>query len=70
MTTDVETISETERACVWQPVMLISAGRVECDCGAKAIFIQLDDHETRDGDNEYGYVAWCQDCWQRETEGK
>jgi hypothetical protein len=70
MSLDVEEVKETETAFVWQPVMLIAPTRVECDCGAKAIFVQLDNHETSDGLNEYGYVAWCQDCWKRETEGE
>ena len=54
----------------WQPLLVIVSKRIECDCGAKAIFIQLDDFETADGQRDYGYVAWCQDCWKRETEGE
>lgn len=61
-----------EHSMVWQPVMLVVKARVECDCGAKAIFIQLgtpDELDADTTDTDYGYVAWCQDCWARETEG-
>lgn len=54
------------KSYVWQPLIVIMRERIECDCGTKAIFIELDHHETTDGENEYGYVAWCQDCWERE----
>ena len=66
MDTHIAEEKQTETAYVWQPVMLIVPERVECDCGAKAIFIVLDDHETNEGGNEYGYVAWCRDCWEKE----
>lgn len=59
---------DTEREYVWQPLMVIAPQRIECDCGAKAIFVVLDNHETREGASEYGYVAWCRECWQREQE--
>lgn len=50
-------------APVWQPVMLITPRRVECACGAKAIFVLLEgDLERPD------YTGWCQDCWAREQE--
>lgn len=61
----------------WQPVMLVTDQRVECGkCGALAIFVTLEaprkypDMASRvdASDIEWGYAAYCQDCWRRETE--
>lgn len=52
----------------WQPVTLIVNNRLECECGAMAIFIVLDDMERDDTGKftNWSYSAWCQSCWERE----
>jgi hypothetical protein len=55
-----------EEPMVWQPVMLVVSKRIECGCGAKAVFVVLDDNS--DASSDYGYTGWCQDCWRREQE--
>lgn len=52
---------EAERA-KWQPVMLISPTRLECRCGALAIFMCL--AVDADGDICDG-EAYCQPCYER-----
>lgn len=50
----------------WQPVMLVTQGRIECDCGALAVFVILDGAPNRI--EEWNYSAWCQQCFEREQE--
>ena len=56
----------------WQPVMLVADRRIECACGALAIFIVLN-RENEDASDatrsDWGYTAWCQACWAHEQEG-
>lgn len=52
----------------WQPVMLVMARRLECHCGALAVFVVLDMTEDNDGHKDFEYGAYCQDCWQKDTE--
>lgn len=61
---------ETEQAVrtKWQPVMLVATRRVECACGALAVFVLLEDGE--DGADDWTYSPYCQDCWQRESEAE
>ena len=56
-----------EERMKWQPVMLVVSKRVECECGALAIFVILDeDEEQSDKDGrDMGYTAWCQSCFER-----
>lgn len=52
----------------FQPVMLVMERRLECHCGALAIFVVLDKTEE-DGDHtQFDYGAYCQDCWQKDHE--
>ena len=59
----------------WQPVMLVADRRIECRCGALAIFIVLncedDAPDGATGDRaDWGYTAWCQMCWAHEQGGE
>jgi hypothetical protein len=49
----------------WQPVMLVLEKRMECDCGALAIFVTLDYTVGEDGKRDYKYNAWCQHCFKK-----
>ncbi len=53
----------------WQPVMLVVSRRVECKCGALAIFVT---GKLTDNPDEYAVLedvdVWCQECWQKEQE--
>ena len=55
----------------WQPVMLVADRRIECACGALAIFIVLNGEDAPDDTTraDWGYTAWCQACWAHEQEG-
>ncbi len=53
-----------EQTFKWQPVMLITDKRVECKCGALAIFVILEEDEESDRH----YTTWCQSCFQRAQE--
>lgn len=56
----------SEEQAKWQPVMLVkSGGRLECECGALAIFVCLDENEDGDG---VDYTAWCQECFSKAQE--
>ncbi len=60
---------ESEPEPKWQPVMLIAKRRVECACGALAIFISLEQQERAEGKPaDVLYSAWCQSCWAKEIE--
>ena len=57
----------------WQPVMLVVNNRVECECGALAVFVSCKVKDIADG--EYNVLndvdVWCQDCFfkaQKEME--
>lgn len=50
----------------WQPVMLVASRRLECACGALAIFVVLD----QDGADDWEYQGWCQQCWAHDQEGQ
>ena len=57
----------------WQPIMLVAEHRIDCGrCGALAIFVILDDEHdgnpdaVHTGESDWGYSAWCQDCWDAE----
>lgn len=52
----------------WQPIMLIvSPDRVECTCGAMAIFIVGD--KSQDGDKTLVNVEYyCQECFRQAQE--
>ena len=66
---DYEDIPEPEPEPKWQPVMLIARRRVECACGALAIFVSLEQVEREEGKPaDVLYSAWCQSCWAREVE--
>lgn len=50
----------------WQPIMLVASHRVECECGALAIFVILDEEEVgEDGKHDFDYTAWCQSCFEK-----
>ncbi len=52
----------------WQPVMIVTNKRIECQCGAIAIFVTGKSSE----DNEYNILeeadSWCQDCFKKSQE--
>jgi len=49
--------------------MLVVSRRVECKCGALAIFVT---GKLTDNPDEYAVLedvdVWCQECWQKEQE--
>lgn len=53
----------------WQPVMLVAESRVECKCGALAIFVTLTQDIGEDGERDFRYTAWCQECFEKAQEG-
>lgn len=53
----------------WQPVIMVLDRRLECDCGALAVFVNGEVAEDEnDCLNDVG--VYCQDCWQKELEDK
>ena len=53
----------------WQPVMMIAKKRVECECGALAIFVILEDEEdSEEGKRDFSYTGWCQHCFSKAQE--
>lgn len=52
----------------WQPVVMIINKRLECKCGAMAIFVSGSIAE----DDEYNQLTevdvWCQTCYEKEME--
>ncbi len=48
----------------WQPVMIITDKRLECKCGALAIFVMLEKQE----DNDFDYTYYCQSCFEKAQE--
>ncbi len=51
----------------WQPVILVMNRRLECKCGALAIFVT--GKRTEDGYNILEEVdVWCQDCFTKAQE--
>ena len=54
----------------WQPVMLVADHRVECACGTLAIFVMLDEQTSDDGERDFGYTVWCQDCFKSAQEAE
>jgi hypothetical protein len=57
-----------EKQSKWQPILLIVEHRMECECGALAIFVRLDDEIHEDGKHNFKYTAWCQDCFMKAQE--
>lgn len=49
----------------WQPVMLVKQDRLECSCGALAIFVCLEEDTLLTGEKTFDYTAWCQECFAR-----
>lgn len=49
---------------IWQAVMLITKERIECACGARALFIILEDEEGDPEKRDKAYSTWCQDCFE------
>lgn len=54
----------------WQPVVLIMGEdkRLECECGALAIFVITEDEESEDGKRDFSYTGWCQSCFSKAQE--
>ncbi len=51
----------------WQPIILILASgkRLECgECGALAVFVQMSEVESADGERDMDYAAYCQSCFE------
>jgi len=62
-------MSSEEQQSKWQPVMLIASHRIECECGALAIFVVLEEAESEEvGKRDMDYTSWCRDCWQKVQE--
>lgn len=53
----------------WQPVMMVINRRLECKCGALAIFVTGKINDT----GEYNVLnevdVWCQQCFVQSIEG-
>jgi len=51
---------------IWQPVLMIlrNGGRLECECGAKAIIV-IGDLNKEECEIVEGVNYWCQDCYHR-----
>lgn len=52
----------------WQPVMLLLDERLECDCGALAVFVSLlqpEDKEQKEEKKDMHYKSFCQPCFER-----
>lgn len=65
-------MSEEEQV-KWQPVMMVlsGVGRLECGCGAMAIFItaHVSDESKADGTREFDtFEGWCQPCFKKAQE--
>jgi hypothetical protein len=54
----------------WQPVLLVTTHRIECECGALAIFVVLVERIDEDGMQQLRYNAFCQPCFQKDSEDK
>lgn len=52
----------------WQPIMLVKQDRLECSCGALAIFVVLNEELAEDGKKDFDYTAWCQECFSKAQE--
>ena len=53
----------------WQPVMLVINRRLECKCGALAIFVSGKLSENADEYNDLDEVdVWCQSCFEKAQE--
>ena len=52
----------------WQPIMLIVERRVECECGVLAVFLILDEKQSEDEKQKFGYTSCCQDCFEKAME--
>lgn len=48
----------------WQPIMLIAEERLECECGALAIFLLFQRH-VRDGIEGAMCEPLCQPCFEK-----
>ena len=62
-------MNEEEQPFKWQPVMLVLPKRLECECGALAVFVIMEDEEEpRDGKRDLSYTGYCQLCFMKEQE--
>ena len=53
----------------WQPLMVIAPHRLECKCGAIAIFAVLDSEiPNEDEGPQFGMACWCQSCFKQAQE--
>lgn len=56
----------------WQPMMVILAegeNRLECECGALAIFVCLfPPEEGKEGKRDLDYDTFCQSCFEKAQE--
>lgn len=59
-----------DKVLKWQPVMLIADGRIECKCGALAIFVTMteSEEEAPEGKRDMDYKGWCQECFAKAQE--
>jgi hypothetical protein len=63
----------SEEPIKWQPVMMVirGVGRLECGCGAMAIFITatVSDGAKAEGTREFDtFEGWCQACFKNAQE--
>jgi hypothetical protein len=56
----------------WQSVLAVTPRRIECECGALAIFLAifliLDERIGNDGEMSFRYNAFCQPCFAKDAE--
>jgi hypothetical protein len=58
----------SEDTLKWQPVMIVSNKRLECLCGALAIFVTGKAPENNEYNSLIETDAWCQSCFQKHQE--
>ncbi len=54
-----------EKEMRWQPIMLLAPDRIECKCGALAIFVALELEEAPD---HFIFQPYCQPCFKAAQE--
>lgn len=57
--------AETIEVARYQPMMVVSDGRLECDCGLLAIYLLI---SFSSDSQECATALYCQDCYEREQE--
>jgi hypothetical protein len=50
--------------------MMVLQKRLECECGALAVFVVLvdEEEEAEEGERNFSYTGWCQHCFEKAQE--